>query len=78
MIGDVHYLNSGDWVESMSAVVEGLDRRFEVITYDDFCRRTHRKPKSGVPTNIQSEEPGMDTAPTSDQRENAGDPLHQT
>ena len=25
-VGDVHYLNSGDWVESMTAVVEHLDR----------------------------------------------------
>jgi UDP-2,3-diacylglucosamine pyrophosphatase LpxH len=45
MIGDVHYLNSGDWVESLTAVVEHLDGRFEVITYDDFCRRSNRKPK---------------------------------
>lgn len=39
MIGDVHYLNSGDWVESMTAIVEHLDGRFEVIDYKDFCER---------------------------------------
>ncbi len=44
-VGDVHYLNSGDWVESMTAVVEHLDRTFEVITYRDFCERAGRKPK---------------------------------
>ncbi|MCX6865709.1 MAG: glycosyltransferase [Verrucomicrobia bacterium] len=35
-VGDVHYLNSGDWVESLSAVVEHLDGRFELIHYEDF------------------------------------------
>lgn len=45
MIGAVHYLNSGDWVESMTAILEHYDGRFEVITYDDFCQRTHRQPK---------------------------------
>ena len=44
-VGDVHYLNSGDWVESMTAVVENLDRSFEVMTYQDFCVRTGRSPK---------------------------------
>lgn len=44
-VGDVHYLNSGDWVESLTAVVEHLDRSFEVITYADFCQRANRKPK---------------------------------
>jgi UDP-2,3-diacylglucosamine pyrophosphatase LpxH len=45
LIGSVHYLNSGDWVESMTAVVEHHDGTFEVITYDDFCERSHRQPK---------------------------------
>ncbi|WOO42459.1 UDP-2,3-diacylglucosamine diphosphatase [Rubellicoccus peritrichatus] len=39
MIGDVHYLNSGDWVESMTAIVEHSDGRFEVIGYKEFCSR---------------------------------------
>jgi UDP-2,3-diacylglucosamine pyrophosphatase LpxH/glycosyltransferase involved in cell wall biosynthesis len=44
-IGDIHYLNSGDWVESLTAVVEHEDGKFEVITYHEFCRRTNRNPK---------------------------------
>jgi len=44
-VGNVHYLNSGDWVESMTAVVEHLDRSFEVITYEEWCRRAGRVPK---------------------------------
>lgn len=45
MIGDIHYLNSGDWVESMTAIVEHLDRTFEVLNYHDFCKLTAREPK---------------------------------
>jgi UDP-2,3-diacylglucosamine pyrophosphatase LpxH len=36
MIGDVHYLNSGDWVESLTAVVEHFDGRFQIIDFADF------------------------------------------
>jgi UDP-2,3-diacylglucosamine pyrophosphatase LpxH len=36
MIGDIHYLNSGDWVESLSAVVEHWDGRFELIDFSEF------------------------------------------
>jgi UDP-2,3-diacylglucosamine pyrophosphatase LpxH len=35
-IDGVHYLNSGDWVESKTAIVEHFDGRLELITYDDF------------------------------------------
>jgi UDP-2,3-diacylglucosamine pyrophosphatase LpxH len=31
MIGDIHYLNTGDWVESSSAVVEHGDGRLELL-----------------------------------------------
>lgn len=58
-VGDVHYLNSGDWVESLTAVVEHLDRSFEVITYGDFCVRSNRKPKGmklAQPEAVDAEE----------------------
>lgn len=35
-IGGIHYLNSGDWVESLTAIVEHHDGRFELITFKDF------------------------------------------
>lgn len=35
-VGDVHYLNSGDWVESLTAIVEHHDGRMELIHYKDF------------------------------------------
>lgn len=55
-VGDVHYINSGDWVESMTAIVEHLDRTFEVITYEEWCRRSNREPK-GMLLNSPSAEP---------------------
>ncbi len=37
-LGDIHYLNSGDWVESLTAIVEHWDGRFELIHYMDFLK----------------------------------------
>jgi UDP-2,3-diacylglucosamine pyrophosphatase LpxH len=39
MIDGVHYLNSGDWVESRTALVEHHDGTFEVLPYEEFRRR---------------------------------------
>ena len=36
-LGDIHYLNSGDWVESLTAIVEHLDGRYELLEYNRFC-----------------------------------------
>lgn len=33
MMGDVHYLNTGDWVESCTAIVEHADGRLEIIDW---------------------------------------------
>ncbi len=38
-IDGIHYLNSGDWVESLTAIVEHLDGRFELIDFKDFAAR---------------------------------------
>ncbi len=46
MVGKTHYLNSGDWVESLTAVVETLDRKLSVLRYDDFLADTG--PREGV------------------------------
>jgi UDP-2,3-diacylglucosamine pyrophosphatase LpxH len=56
LVGPVHYLNSGDWVESMTAILEHQDGSFEVVTYDDFCERTNRKPKGdAVSTGVENQ-----------------------
>jgi UDP-2,3-diacylglucosamine pyrophosphatase LpxH len=34
----IHYLNSGDWVESLTAIVEHWDGRFELIDFASFVR----------------------------------------
>ncbi|HBE23203.1 MAG TPA: UDP-2,3-diacylglucosamine hydrolase, partial [Verrucomicrobiales bacterium] len=31
--------NSGDWVESLTAIVEHHDGRLELITYPEFMKR---------------------------------------
>ena len=38
-IDGIHYLNSGDWVESLTAIIEHFDGRFEVIAFKDFVER---------------------------------------
>jgi len=38
MIGGVHYLNSGDWVESLTALVEHMDGTYQLISYPEFLR----------------------------------------
>ncbi|MCX6875803.1 MAG: glycosyltransferase [Verrucomicrobia bacterium] len=35
-VGDIHYLNSGDWVESLTAIIEHHDGRMELVQYEEF------------------------------------------
>ncbi len=58
MIGDVHYLNSGDWVESLTAVVEHFDGRFEIIDFAEFRKRFPLADELA-----DQEEPGLITEP---------------
>lgn len=43
MVGEIHYLNSGDWVESLTALVEYEDGHFEIFDYKEFCQRLEEK-----------------------------------
>jgi len=36
MVGEIHYLNSGDWVESLTAIIEHHDGRMELVRYQEF------------------------------------------
>lgn len=38
MLGEVHYLNSGDWVESLTAIVEHMDGRMELVEFSEFAQ----------------------------------------
>lgn len=45
-VGDIHYLNSGDWVESLTAIIEHNDGRMELVRYEEFLnslRETARR-----------------------------------
>ena len=42
-VGKVHYLNSGDWVESLTAIIEHHDGTMELVQYHDFIARIHEK-----------------------------------
>lgn len=35
----IHYLNSGDWVESLTAIVEKVPGQFELVEHRDFMSR---------------------------------------
>lgn len=35
---DIHYLNSGDWVETLSALVENQDGTWEILYFADFIK----------------------------------------
>ena len=39
MMDGIHYLNSGDWVESLTAIVEHYDGRYELVDFVSFCRQ---------------------------------------
>ncbi|WP_435893659.1 glycosyltransferase [Oceaniferula spumae] len=40
VIDGIHYLNSGDWVETLSCIVEKHEGGFEILYYDEFLERT--------------------------------------
>ena len=55
----VHYLNSGDWVESLTAIVEKEPGEFELINYTEFMERgeTSECLKENEKDFIENEEP---------------------
>jgi UDP-2,3-diacylglucosamine pyrophosphatase LpxH len=40
-MGSVRYINTGDWVESCTAVAEHFDGSFEIITWADAASPIH-------------------------------------
>jgi len=43
LVGEIRYLNSGDWVESLTAIIEHHDGRMELIRYGDFMAACHKQ-----------------------------------
>lgn len=42
-IGKVHYLNSGDWVESLTALAENFNGEWEILKYEGFVELNQHK-----------------------------------
>ncbi len=58
MMGDVHYLNSGDWVESMTAIIEHTDGRLELIDFSEFRKSfpMQDEPSEGPEPSLEIEQ----------------------
>jgi UDP-2,3-diacylglucosamine pyrophosphatase LpxH len=50
--GSIHYLNSGDWVESCTAICETADGNFELIRWYDVMRA--RSEGSSAPVQLEA------------------------
>lgn len=61
-VGDCHYLNSGDWVESLTAIIEHHDGRMELVEYEEFIDRLRRErlEQDGSVTVVAAQEPVAD------------------
>ncbi len=40
IIDGIHYLNSGDWVETMSAIVETMQGEWKIVYYNEWLKET--------------------------------------
>lgn len=69
MIGPIHYLNSGDWVETLTAIVEHWDGRYELVDFVEFCRKfpmpEEEEPEHAAeaPETVQADITGRPVAP---------------
>jgi UDP-2,3-diacylglucosamine pyrophosphatase LpxH len=54
MIDGIHYLNSGDWVESLTALTEDYEGNWQVVEYSSWI-------KTIIPTNIPNNDTPEDT-----------------
>jgi UDP-2,3-diacylglucosamine pyrophosphatase LpxH len=50
VINGIHYLNSGDWVETLSAIVETKAGEWKIVYYNEWYKslKSHEPPVSGV------------------------------
>ncbi len=47
-VGKIHYLNSGDWVESLTAIIEHHDGTMELVQYHEFISRLRASAATGL------------------------------
>ncbi len=57
MMNSIHYLNSGDWVETMSAIVETADGEWKIIYYNDWLKETQTEQTTTILQPGQYAEP---------------------
>jgi len=62
MIGYVHYLNSGGWVESMTGIVEHRDGRMEILGYEDVAGQFPRPPPLALVEELEEPEAALGLA----------------
>jgi len=55
MIDGMRYLNSGDWVESCTAIVEREDGRMEVLDFDSFAKLVGESVKMSDADDLESD-----------------------
>ncbi len=55
-IDSLHYLNSGDWVESLSAIAENFDGTFELIYFDEFRKAYPMKKDTEIEIDDEEDE----------------------
>ena len=48
IIGGIHYLNSGDWVETLSALTEDENGNWEVVNYSDVIEQINKTVKLSI------------------------------
>jgi UDP-2,3-diacylglucosamine pyrophosphatase LpxH len=52
--GDIHYLNTGDWVESCTAIGETYDGEFQLIRWLDVVRKREAATKTIVKPKLEA------------------------
>jgi UDP-2,3-diacylglucosamine pyrophosphatase LpxH len=63
MIDGIHYMNSGDWVETMSALIEDLDGNWEVRYYNPLEHKKRPKINDPQKTGLSLPEREMEAYP---------------
>lgn len=71
MIEDIHYLNSGDWVESLTALVEHKDGEFEIFNYKEFRARLDEKTRIKALKKLKTGEIELDASPVEEDEDAA-------
>jgi len=75
MIEDIHYLNSGDWVESLTALVEHNDGSMEVFNYKEFCQRLDEKARVKALKKLKAGEVDLDPEPIEEPQDALNDEI---